>query len=177
MTLETNKRLCGIGSLFIAIGFLIPFIGLVGIILLLVGLKGLSDDYNSPKIFQNALYGFIFGLIGIVILSITFITIAFRIILYSRIMDRIIIESSRIFNTNLILLILLFIVIFVLFLLKAIFYKKSFDIIAEKSGERIFNTIGILLIIGSILSPILIGYIVLIAAWIIATIGFFSIKT
>jgi len=39
MALETNKKLCGIGSILIAIGFLVPFLGLIGIILLLIGLK------------------------------------------------------------------------------------------------------------------------------------------
>jgi uncharacterized membrane protein len=177
MALETNKKLCGIGSILIAIGFLVPFLGLIGIILLLIGLKGLSNDYNSPSIFQNALYGFIFGIISIIILSITMITIFFVRMSTIISMDGMMMGPFRMFGIELILALLLLIITFVLFLLSAIFYKRSFDIIAEKSGEKLFNTIGILLIIGSVLIILLVGYIILIATWIIAAIAFFSIRS
>ncbi|RZN55593.1 MAG: hypothetical protein DSO09_01625 [Candidatus Methanomethylicota archaeon] len=177
MALETDKKLCGIGSILIAIGFLVPFLGLIGIILLLIGLKGLSNDYNSPVIFQNALYGFIFGIVSIIILSIAMITI-FLVRMSTIIsMNGMIMGPFRMFGIELILALLLLIITFVLFLLSAIFYKRSFDIIAEKSGEKLFNTIGILLIIGSVLIILLVGYIILIAAWIIAAIAFFSIRS
>ena len=177
MALETDKKLCGIGSILIAIGFLVPFLGLIGIILLLIGLKGLSNDYNSPVIFQNALYGFIFGIISIIILSIAMITIFFVRMSTIISMDGMIMGPFRMFGIELILALLLLIITFVLFLLSAIFYKRSFDIIAEKSGEKLFNTIGILLIIGSVLIILLVGYIILIATWIIAAIAFFSIRS
>jgi uncharacterized membrane protein len=177
MALETDKKLCGIGSILIAIGFLVPFLGLIGIILLLIGLKGLSNDYNSPVIFQNALYGFIFGIISIIILSITMITIFFVRMSTIISMDGMMMGPFRMFGIELILVLLLLIITFVLFLLSAIFYKRSFDIIAEKSGEKLFNTIGILLIIGSVLIILLVGYIILIATWIIAAIAFFSIRS
>jgi uncharacterized membrane protein len=177
MALETDKKLCGIGSILIAIGFLVPFLGLIGIILLLIGLKGLSNDYNSPVIFQNALYGFIFGIVSIIILSIAMITI-FLVRMSTIIsMNGMIMGPFRMFGIELILALLLLIITFVLFLLSAIFYKRSFDIIAEKSGEKLFNTIGILLIIGSVLIILLVGYIILIATWIIAAIAFFSIRS
>lgn len=177
MALETDKKLCGIGSILIAIGFLVPFLGLIGIILLLIGLKGLSNDYNSPVIFQNALYGFIFGIISIIILSIAMITIFFVRMSTIISMSGMMMGPFRMFGIELILALLLLIITFVLFLLSAIFYKRSFDIIAEKSGEKLFNTIGILLIIGSVLIILLVGYIILIATWIIAAIAFFSIRS
>jgi len=34
---------------------------------MLIGMKGLADFYNERGIFDNALYGFIFGIIGIVV--------------------------------------------------------------------------------------------------------------
>jgi len=92
-------------------------------------------------------------------------------------MDGMMMGPFRMFGIELILALLLLIITFVLFLLSAIFYKRSFDIIAEKSGEKLFNTIGILLIIGSVLIILLVGYIILIATWIIAAIAFFSIRS
>ncbi|MEM4600070.1 MAG: DUF996 domain-containing protein, partial [Candidatus Methanomethylicaceae archaeon] len=75
MSLETAKTLSGIGSLLIALGYLVPFLGIIGIIILLIGLKEFSNYYNEPKIFKNAFYGFIFGLIGIIAAGFTFFSI------------------------------------------------------------------------------------------------------
>jgi len=42
-------------------------LNLIGIILVLIGMKGLADFYGEREIFNNALYGFIFGIIGVVV--------------------------------------------------------------------------------------------------------------
>ena len=64
MTLESNKILGGVGAILLAI----PFGNLIGIILLLIAMKGIADDYNEPDIFKNTLYGFIFGIVGVIAL-------------------------------------------------------------------------------------------------------------
>ena len=64
MSLESNKTLGGVGAILLAI----PFLNLVGIILVLIALKGMSEYYEEDEIFKNALYGFIFGIIGVVAL-------------------------------------------------------------------------------------------------------------
>jgi len=69
------------------------------------------------------------------------------------------------------------VVMFIFFLLQAIFYRNSFTILSEKSEEKMFDTAGLLLLIGAILTIILVGVILLLIAWILAAIGFFSIKT
>ena len=56
MSLESNKTLGGVGSIFLAI----PFLNLVGIILVLVAMNGLADYYEEEGIFKNALYGLLF---------------------------------------------------------------------------------------------------------------------
>jgi len=68
MTPETSKTLGGVGALLMVIG---PFLGassgvlgLIGLILVMIALKGLSDHYNDAGIFNNALYGFIMAIIG-----------------------------------------------------------------------------------------------------------------
>jgi putative Mn2+ efflux pump MntP len=59
MSFESNKSLCGIGALLVAIGSVVPLLSLVGIILLLIGMKGLAEYYHDDAIFQNALYDFV----------------------------------------------------------------------------------------------------------------------
>ena len=80
MSLESNKTLGGIGAILVAIGYIASFTGygavlsLVGIILVLVAMKGLADYYNEPTIFNDTLYGFIFGIIGIIALVAIFVS-------------------------------------------------------------------------------------------------------
>lgn len=173
MSLESIKIINGIAALFIAVGYFIPFIGLIGIIMLLIGVKKLSDYYGEPKIFQNTLYGFIFGLIGVIIAGLILFSalISFESILTSFEFKR---EAIlRGFTSFLISLM----VLFVFFLLKAIFYRKSFILIADKTGDRTFDTVGTLLLIGAVLTIIIVGLLIMFIAWIIAAIAFLSIKS
>lgn len=170
MSLESNKTLGGVGALLIAIGFLFPILILVGIILVLIAMKGLSEYYDEEGIFENALYGFIFGIIGVVALIVIFVAIFFAGIVAW--------EWPFTFPiVTLVLLIAGLVVIFIFFMLQAVFYRNSFTILSERSGEKIFDTAGLLLLIGAILTIILVGFVLLFVAWILATVGFFSIKT
>ena len=61
MTLESNKTLGGVGALLMVISPLSGFVagvfssvlGLVGIILVLIAMKGLADHYSEGGIFNN----------------------------------------------------------------------------------------------------------------------------
>ena len=72
MNFESSKNLGGIGAILIFIGVIasflsVPYVGilnLIGIILVLVALYGLSNYYSDRSIFRNALYGFITAIVG-----------------------------------------------------------------------------------------------------------------
>ena len=72
MTLESNKTLGGIGAILMVIFPFASFIsdafsyvlGLVGLILVLIAMKGLAVHYNEGGIFNNTLYGVILTIIG-----------------------------------------------------------------------------------------------------------------
>lgn len=164
MSLESNKTLGGIGAILVAIGSFFPILSLVGIILVLMAMKGLAEYYNENGIFENALYGLIFGVIAIVAFIILFFTAIFTGIF-----------TGAFFAIPLVILAL--VVMFVFFLLQAIYYRKSFTILSEKSGEKMFDTAGLLLFLGAILTIILVGIILLLVAWILVAVAFFSIKT
>jgi len=68
-------------------------------------------------------------------------------------------------------------VLFLFYLLRAFFYRKSFTIPSQKSGERMFETVGLILLIGAALTIIAVGILILLIAWILATVAFFSMKT
>jgi uncharacterized membrane protein len=47
---KSSKLLAGIGSIFL----LIPGLNIVGIILILLGMKGLAEHYKEGRIYRNA---------------------------------------------------------------------------------------------------------------------------
>jgi len=84
MALETSKNLGGIGAILIVIAFLGSFgsgfallLGLIGLILLLIGTKGLADHYGDQGIFNNALYAIILTVVGIVVAAGVVLAVAF----------------------------------------------------------------------------------------------------
>ena len=161
MSLESNKTLGGIGAILLAI----PFLSLIGIILVLIAMKGMGDYYADDDIFKNALYGFIFGFVGVIALVAVILMFAFGFATISPV-----ITPFAGFG----LFIIAFIVLYVFSLLGAIFYKKSLDDLSEKSGETMFSTAGLILLIGAAIP--LIGEILKFVAWILAAVGFFNIK-
>jgi uncharacterized membrane protein len=166
MSLESNKTLGGIGAILLAI----PFLSLIGVILVLIAMKGVADYYDDDDIFRNALYGFIFGIVGVTALVAIILMFAFGFATISPIIT----SYTSFAFTGFGLFIIAFIVLYVFSLIGAIFYKKSLDNLSEKSGEQMFSTAGLILLIGAVL-PI-IGEILKFVAWILAAVGFFNIK-
>jgi uncharacterized membrane protein len=161
MSLESNKSLGGIGAILLAI----PFLSLIGIILVLIAMKGMADYYDDNEIFQNAVYGFIFGFIGVIALIAVIIMFAFGFATISPVTVPL---------AGFGLLIIAIVILYLFSLIGAIFYKKSLDSLSEKSKEQMFTTAGLILLIGAAIP--LIGEILKFVAWILAAVGFFSIK-
>ena len=170
MSLESGKTLGGVGAIFIAIGSVFPPLSLVGIILLLVAMRRLADYYEDKGIFDNALWGFIFGIIGIVGAIIVFFLFIFTGAIWS-------VTTGFAVPLAIGSIIAAIVVWFVFSLLQAIYYRRAFAILSEKSEEKMFDTAGLLLFIGAILTIILIGALVSLVAWILVAVGFFAIKT
>ena len=166
MSLESNKTLGGIGAILLAL----PFLNLIGIILILIALKGMGDYYNEDNIFKNALYGFIFGFVGVIALMAVILMFVFGIVIFLPVVT----DSTAIGISAFGLFIIAFIILYVFSLIGAIFYKKSLDILSEKSGENMFTTAGLILLIGAAIP--LIGEILKFVAWILAAVGFFNIR-
>jgi len=146
----------------LVIGSFVPFLSLVGIILLLVGLRDLAQYYNDNSIFQNGLYALIFGLIGIV---------AAGVVLVSFFVSGFLLGGGFLGLAGIILAL---VVVFIFYILMAVYFRRAFDSLADKSGQGMFRTAGLLLFIGAILTIVLVGLILIFVAWILATVAFFS---
>jgi uncharacterized membrane protein len=166
MSLESNKTLGGIGAILLAI----PFLNIIGIILVLIAMKGMGEYYNDDDIFKNALYGFIFGVVGVIALMAVIMMFALGFATTSPYSS-----YTPYFGLHIsVFFILALVILYVFALIGAIYYKKSLDNLAEKSGEQILATAGLILLIGAAIPVI--GEILKFIAWISAAIGFLNIK-
>jgi uncharacterized membrane protein len=196
MNLETGKYLGGIGALLIVIAviaaFGVPyagFLGLVGLILVLISAKFLADHYGEGGIFNNALYALIMGIIGVI----AFIGIAAYSVLSAlaelgldtedwstlpTIIQQRMMEGNMSFIWNLIgAIILAWVVLSICLIIATVFSRKSLNLLSAKTGVGLFGVAGILMLIGGILSVIFIGIILIWIAWILVAVAFFLIKT
>ena len=196
MTFESSKNLSAIGSLLIVIGaaagFATSFSGilsLVGIIMLLIGLKGLAEHYKEEGIFKNALYAIITAIVGCVvgigIIATTAVSALADIgIEWANIEDwgNIGTDVSTVFTdfdfsaiATLIGAILVgVLILFVVMIIAMIFLRKSMNQLSTKSGVGLFGTAGILMLIGAVI-PI-VGYLLIWIGFILATVAFFQMN-
>jgi uncharacterized membrane protein len=188
MTLESSKTLGGVGAILVVIGFLgtigIAYAGilvLIGAILTLIALKGMADHYNEGGIFNNGLYGVITVIVGVVVFIAILIAVVLMTLSGLEWTDPTAIQQYFMDINNLwgVLgsLIIALAALFVFMIISAIFFRKSLSLLSMKSGERIFETAGLLWLIGAVLTIILVGLILIWVAWILIAVGFFSIKT
>jgi uncharacterized membrane protein len=172
MSLESGKNLAGIGSIFLVIP--VPFLSIVGIIMVLIGMKNLSKAYNDESIWKNTLYAVIFGIIGIIASGVTLVSLFFGGIFTATTFG--VGDATDIIGLVAGLIIFL-VIAFVFYLLEAIYIRRAFDSLATKSGVGLFRTGGLLLLIGAILTIFIVGLFLIFIAWILILVAFFQIPT
>ena len=165
-----------VGSLFpggIAIAFIgIGIVGFIGIILFLVAMNSLSQYYSERGIFKNALYGFLINIIGTVALVVTAFALALTAAVSSATSS-----TPGLSGAGFITVFLGVIVgALVISVVSAVFYMRAFKKLGEKSGVHSFNTAGLLYLIGTVLTIVLVGGLLVWVAWIFAWSGFNSLK-
>jgi len=160
MSVTSAKTLAGIGSLLLCV----PFVNIIGVILLLMGMNTLSKHYKDNHICD----------IGLIIASILHIIcsilslIGFMVLFFH--------QSIIGLFLGLLLLIPIAILQFIFTLIAAIFFKNALHALAEQTGENIFRTAGTLMLISAILTIVLIGSFLMIVTYIITAIAFFTLK-
>jgi uncharacterized membrane protein len=201
MTIESNKILGGVGALLLFIG-VFPYVNyfgivdLIGIILILIALHGFANYYKERGIFNNAIYGVITGIVG----AVAAVGIAIAIVLpsisdflmklyptWNGSWSTISSFSSMTPDTSAINVsdilpfiaaaIVVFIIVWIVAIVAAYFFRRSFKQLSTKSAVGLFSTAGLLLLIGAGLIIIFgIGLILMWIAALILAIAFFTIK-
>jgi len=168
-------------SVLILSSILPEFVSIVGYILILKGVKLISEATNERAIFNNVLYAimlFIIGPIAVSIGGLVFLYDYLKEFLQDRnIASRLSPEEAISLLCSLLLWFFILIVLIAIFYIAgAIFLRKGFYRIAELVKIEHFRTVGLLYLIGSILMVILIGGIIIFIANIFMIIAFFSIR-
>ncbi|MCS7118904.1 MAG: DUF996 domain-containing protein [Archaeoglobaceae archaeon] len=170
MTSRVAKFLGSIGSLLMFAWLFLPHLGgaiaVVGSVLLLLAVKQISNATKDLTIFRNYFVAFILFLVVIIFSSAIFLTISITDI---RNMD---LESLE----ALVLLFLpIIIVIWIFSIMSAIFLRKSFKKIAEKTRVDLFKTAANVFLVSSILIITFLGLFVLFIALLLQFMAFLSL--
>lgn len=199
MNLETSRNLGGVGALLIFISVLafpVPYatgiLGLIGLIILLIGMKGLADYYQTGGIFNNALYAVILAIVGVVAAVGTAVVAFFAVLadlginlanlsdpstLSSELISQLTNFAADTFVTLIGAIIAIIVILFVFAIVAAFFYRRSLSLLSSKAGVGLFGTAGLLILIGAVLTIIVIGLLLIWIGFLIAAIAFFQIKT
>jgi uncharacterized membrane protein len=201
MNFYTSKNLSGVGALLIFVSVIaLPFapffgggfIAIIGLILMLIGVKGLADYYREAGIFNNMLYGTIAEIVGVVVA----IAVAIALVLSSLVSflykiypawngDWAILSGMTPVVSNItigdfipfiVAALSVFVIMFVFTILEAVFYRRSLSLLKEKSGRGLFGTTGIVWLIGAVLTIFLIGYLIIWIAILLLAIAFFELR-
>ena len=194
MSLESNRSMGGVGALLVAIapasmGPFGGFLGLAGLILILIALNGFANDYKERKIFDNALYGTLAAIVGVVAGIAVILVTAFTTLSRMGIswtdwsswsqMGTMFMSPANMGNLWGLIggIIIGLVVLFAFAIVAAIFFRKSLNALAEKTKVGMFGTAGMLMLVGAALTIILVGFLLIWISFIMVAVAFFSIKT
>jgi uncharacterized membrane protein len=177
---EYSRTLAGEGAVMLLLS-LVPYVGwvlgIVGVVLLLKGMKELSYYYQDEKIYQDSLTGVKFYIIALVAAAVAIVAIVLGAASATGFTFTADFVFTAGFGAGLIAFLVGIVAAFIFYVLAALHLRRTFNTLAEKSGDASFTTAGNLLWWGSIFTIILVGLILIFIAWIFATIGFFTMKS
>ncbi len=179
--LSQARALGGVGSILLLITFL-PYagwiLGIVGLILILLAVKYISDYTHERSIFTNIIWAVVLDIGGIIVGAVVVFAALFHFLGLGMFSPGYVPPSNLSAGDiiGLIVSIVLGLVaIWVFYLVSAIFLKRSFDTIAAKLNVHLFNTAALLYLIGAITAIFLIGFVIIFIAQILFVAAFFSI--
>lgn len=157
-TLSNAKMFGGIGSILI----FIPFVSIIGYILMIVAVKDIADFVEDRSIFTGVLIaagtGIVGAVAGAVVIAFSFLSKGFTF------------GVSGLAGIGAGLFIA-----WVFLIISAVFLRRAYDTMATKLGVGTFRTAATLYLVGAVLTIVLLGFILLLVAEIVQAIAYFSI--
>ncbi|MCW4029998.1 MAG: DUF996 domain-containing protein [Candidatus Bathyarchaeota archaeon] len=172
---EYCKTLAMEGSILLILG-VVPYVGwvlgIVGIFLLVRAMREFASYYQDNSIYHNAVGGIKYYIVALIALGVSGAGFIVGLVVTD------IVSPLSVGNVVGVTVGAVFLVVaFIFYILAAARLRKTFNALAQKTGEHSFATAGMLLWIGSILTIIVIGLLLIFIAWVFAIVGFFSMKS
>jgi uncharacterized membrane protein len=177
-SLSQAKTLGGVGSILVLLGA-VPNVGfvlaIVGFVLILVAVKNVSESINEPAIFNDMIIAVILAIVGLVVFGVIVIVAFFSFFNFGRFgtVTPGTLPPSVLGAMG--LLIVGLVVVWVFYLVSAIFLRRSYERIGVRLNVNMFQTTGLLYLIGAALTIVLVGFLILLIAEILQIVAFFSI--
>ncbi len=177
-SLSQAKTLGGVGAILMIVGGFVPYAGfiitIIGLIMVFLGVKNISEAVSDPQIKSDFIMFVVFSIIAaIVIALIPLVVIGGAAVGVSSFatsgnpMDAI--------GAAIAVCVVMLIIAFVFYILSAVYLKKSFERITERTRVDLFKTTGLIYLIGAILTIVIVGIFLMWIAYILMIVAFFSL--
>jgi uncharacterized membrane protein len=153
-TLSQAKTLGGIGAILI----FIPFVSLVGYILIIVAVRDISKDLQDKSIFDNIVIAAVTGIVG---------ALAGGFVIVGGVL--------RVGGAGILLVGAGLLITWIALVISAVFLRKAYDTMSKRLGIVTFKTAATLYLVGAALTIVLVGFILLFIAEILQAVAYFSI--
>ncbi len=178
--LSEAKILGGIGALLMLFGgLLLPGLGaLVGLIMIFIAVKYISNECRDTSIFDNYLLNFIYTIVAIfaVVAIFLFSIGGFTFFTLVESMDFTDYNSVwSFFEPYIKWWILALVVGWIFMIISAFYLKKSYYTIADKTKVNLFRTTGLFYFIGAITLIFVIGIFIILIAKVLEIIAYFKL--
>lgn len=157
---------------------IVGIMSFIGIILFIIAMYQLSHYYNERGIFTNVIAGFLVTIVGSIIayiLEFAYLTTLTGQLTGLGSSPSTSAAASAIMQFFAVFIVIL-VVIFIIGIISAVLYMRAFNKLAEKSEVGSFHTAGLLYLIGTILTIVGVGIILIWIGWIFAASGFYALK-
>jgi uncharacterized membrane protein/ribosomal protein L40E len=156
--LSQAKLLGGIGSILI----FIPFISIIGYVLLIVAVKDISDFLGDRTIFNNIVVAAVAGIIGAVAGGVVVVI-------------GVLLSGATFGISNFASLGVGLVIAWITLVVSAFFLRRAYDSIASGLSVGTFRTAATLYLVGAVLTVVFVGFIILFVAEIVQAVAYFSI--
>jgi uncharacterized membrane protein len=170
--LGSAKTLGGVGAILMLVGVFVPFLSIVGLILVFMGVKSISETVNNPKIKSDFILSVVLGIVAIILVFVAPFAAFGGFGLFTSMNYTNPFEEM---GGALAICLVLWIIAVIFYILSSLYLKKSFEGIASHTKVDMFKTAGMVYFIGAILMFILIGAFIMLISYILMIVAFFSL--
>ncbi|BAA80544.2 conserved hypothetical protein [Aeropyrum pernix K1] len=167
-----TARMLGIaGSALVLLGILIPFLSLIGFVLVLVSLYMLSKQMGEESIFRNAVISVVLSIAGFIVFA--FLTGASFFAMAGALGSG---ELTALTAAGIGSLLAGFVILYIAMVASAVFFRRALEALAGRTGVDMFRHAGLAYLVGSITLIVLVGGLILLIAWVLLLVGFIQLR-